>query len=129
MGVVVHGEVCQPGARVGVDHDLVSLETVDDNALAGHRVLVVVFVVLIKDRSHFLPIFPDAKQRLLVVVCGDMEHEEVLAAHRDTEDARVRIEATSNIAVNAVEREVLLATAVVCLAPGKFELNQRRHLL
>ena len=39
--VVVHGEVCEPGAGVRVDHDLVPADAVDHDALAGHRVLVV----------------------------------------------------------------------------------------
>ena len=46
VGVVVHGEVSQPGAGVGVDHDLVALLQVDDDGGASHRVLVVVLVVL-----------------------------------------------------------------------------------
>ena len=46
MGVVVHGEVSDPGAGVSVDDDLVTLFDVDDDGGAGHRVLVVVLVVL-----------------------------------------------------------------------------------
>ena len=85
--VVVHGEVCEPGAGVRVDHDLVPADAVDHDALAGHRVLVVVLVVLVEDGRHLLPVLPDAQQRLLVVVGGDMKHEEVLAANRDGENA------------------------------------------
>ena len=50
VGVVVHGEVGQPGAGVGVDDDLVALLQVDDDGRAGHRVLVVVLVVLLFGR-------------------------------------------------------------------------------
>lgn len=54
VGVVVHGEVCEPGAGVGVHHDLVPAVHVDDDVLAGHRVLVVVLVVLVEDRGDLL---------------------------------------------------------------------------
>ena len=46
VGVVVHGEVGEPSAGVGVDHDLVALLQVDDDGGAGHGVFVVVLVVL-----------------------------------------------------------------------------------
>ncbi len=54
MGVVVHGEVGQPGAGVGVHHDLVSAVDVDDDVLARHGVLVVVLMVLIEDGGNLL---------------------------------------------------------------------------
>ena len=116
--VVVHGEVSEPGAGVRVDHDLVPADAVDHNALAGHRVLVVVLVVLVEDGRHLLPVLPDAQQRLLVVVGGDMKHEEVLAANRDGENAGVRVKTAAHVAVDAVEGQVLLTAAVVGLAPA-----------
>ena len=116
--VVVHGEVCEPGAGVRVDHDLVPADAVDHDALAGHRVLVVVLVVLVEDGRHLLPVLPDAQQRLLVVVGGDVEHEEVLAANRDGENAGVRVKTAAHVAVDAVEGQVLLTAAVVGLAPA-----------
>ena len=54
VGVVVHGEVGQPGAGVGVHHDLVAAVDVDDDVLTGHGVLVVVLVVLVKDGRDLL---------------------------------------------------------------------------
>jgi hypothetical protein len=54
VGVVVHGEVSQPGAGVGVHHNLVAAVDVDDDVLAGHGVLVVVLVVLVKDGGNLL---------------------------------------------------------------------------
>ena len=42
--VVVHGEVCEPGAGVRVDHDLVPTDTVDHNTLTILFVSVFVFV-------------------------------------------------------------------------------------
>ena len=55
VGVVVHGEVCEPSAGVSVDDDLVALLEVDDDGGACHRVLVVVLVVLqrLKRKSKF----------------------------------------------------------------------------
>ena len=103
MCVVVHGEVGEPGAGVGVDHDLVPTDAIDHDALPSHRVLVVVLVVLVKDGSHLLAVLPDAQQRLLVVMGGDVEHKEVLAPDRDGEDARVGVEAAANVAVSPVE--------------------------
>ena len=117
MCVVVHGEVGQPGAGVGVDHDLVPADAVNHDALSGHRVLVVVLVVLVEDGRHLLPVLPDAQQRLLVVVGGDVEHKEVLAANGDSEDAGVWVKTAANVAMGSIEGQVLLAAAVVSLAP------------
>ena len=54
MGVVVHGEVGEPGAGVGVHHDLVTSLHVHDDVLASHAVLVVVLVVLVEDGGNLL---------------------------------------------------------------------------
>ena len=75
MGVVVHGEVGQPGAGVGVNHDLVSALNIDDDVLPGHRVLVVVLVVLVEDGGDLLTVLADGKESLLVVVGGNVELE------------------------------------------------------
>ena len=119
MGVVVHGEVGQPGAGVGVHHDLVSPLHVHDDVLAGHAVLVVVLVVLVEDGGDLLAVLPDGEQGLLVVVGGDVELEEVDPAHGAGEDAGVDIQAAANIAVSPVEGQVLLATAIVGLVSTK----------
>ena len=71
--VVVHGEVSQPGAGVGVHHDLVPALHVQDDVLPSHRVLVVVLVVLVKDGGDLLTVLADGQQSLLVVVGGDVE--------------------------------------------------------
>ena len=76
MCVVVHGEVSQPGAGVGVDHDLVPADAVDHDALPGHRVLVVVLVVLVEDGGNLLAVLADRKESLLVVVGGNVELDE-----------------------------------------------------
>ena len=46
MGVVVHGEIGQPGAGVGVHADLVALLQAQQDGGAGHGVLEVVLVIL-----------------------------------------------------------------------------------
>ena len=98
--------------------DLVAPLGVDDDGLSGHGVLVVVLVVLVEDGGDFLAVLPDAEQGLLVVVGGDVEHEEVLPTNGHSEDARVGVEAGPGVAMHAVEGEVLLAAAVVGLVPG-----------
>ena len=54
VSVVVHGEVSEPGAGVGVHHDLVSSLHVQDDVLSSHGVLVVVLVVLVEDGGNLL---------------------------------------------------------------------------
>ena len=54
VGVVVHGEVGQPGAGVGVHNDLVATVHADDDVLSGHGVLVVVLMVLVEDGGDLL---------------------------------------------------------------------------
>ena len=115
MGVVVHGEVCQPGAGVGVHHHLVPLHAVHDDGLAGHAVLVVVLVVLVEDGGDLLTIFSNGQQSLLIVVGGDVELEEVDPSHWTSEDPGVDVQTAAYVAVSAVESEVLLATTIVGL--------------
>ena len=138
VGVVVHGEVGEPGAGVGVNHDLVSALHIDDDVLPGHRVLVVVLVVLVEDGGNLLAVLADGKQSLLVVVGGNVELDErwksdnvlfiFVAFARDLEhvgsaagageDAGVNVEATAVVAVGALEGQVLLTATVVGLGPN-----------
>ena len=117
MGVVVHGEVGEPGAGVGVHHDLVSALHVDDDVLPSHRVLVVVLVVLVEDGGDLLTVLADGQQSLLVVVGGDVEEEEIDAGQGSGEDARVDVHPTACVARDPVKAEVLLSSPVVRLAP------------
>merc|ERR1719189_1497315 len=121
--VVVHGEVRQPGAGVGVHHDLVPALHVQDDVLPGHRVLVVVLVVLVEDGGDLLAVLPDGEQRLLVVVGGNVEHEEVGAASGAGEDTSVGVQTSTDVAVGPVEGEVLLTATVVGLASVGIEVN------
>merc|ERR1719189_1791269 len=59
--VVVHGEVRQPGAGVGVHHNLVPALHVQDNVLSGHAVLVVILMVLVENGGDLLSILADGQ--------------------------------------------------------------------
>merc|ERR1719474_905217 len=123
VGVVVHGEVGQPGAGVGVNHDLVSALNINDDVLAGHRVLVVVLVVLVEDGGNLLTVLADGKESLLVVVGGNVELEHVGSTAGAGEDAGVDVEAAAVVAVGALEGQVLLTATVVGLGPVGVEAD------
>ena len=72
-------------------------------------------MILVKDGGDLLAVLPDAEQRLLIIVGGDVELEEVDAAGGAGEDAGVDVQAAAHVAVGAVEGEMLLATAIVGL--------------
>merc|ERR1711934_666186 len=123
VGVVVHGEVGQPGAGVGVNHDLVSALHVNDDVLSGHGVLVVVLMVLVEDGGNLLTVLADGQESLLVVVGGNVELEHVGSAAGAGEDASVGVEAAAVVAVGALEGQVLLAATVVGLGPVGVEAD------
>merc|ERR1711909_101537 len=125
VGVVVHGEVGQPGAGVGVNHDLVSALHVNDDVLSGHGVLVVVLMVLVEDGGNLLTVLADGQQSLLVVVGGNVELEHVGSAAGAGEDAGVDVEAAAVVAVGALEGQVLLAATVVGLGPVGVEADAK----
>jgi len=54
VGVMVHWEVSQPCTGVGVHNNFISTVDIDYDVLAGHAVLVVVLMVLVKDGSNLL---------------------------------------------------------------------------
>merc|ERR1719342_1526359 len=70
MGVVVHGEVSQPGTSVGIHNNLISSLHIHDDVLACHAVLVV-------DGCNFFSVLADGQEGLLVVMCGNVELEHV----------------------------------------------------
>merc|ERR1711951_107250 len=123
VGVVVHGEVGEPGASVGANHDLVSALHIDDDVLPGHRVLVVVLVVLVEDGGNLFAVLADGKESLLVAVGGNVELEHVCSAAGAGEDAGVDVEATAVVAVGALEGQVLLTATVVGLGPVGVEAD------
>ena len=123
VSVVVHGEVGQPGAGVGVHNNLVAALNIDNNGLAGHGVLVVVLVVLVEDAGNLLAVLADGQQGLLVVMSGNVEHEQIATANGGGEDTGIGVESTTNVAVGAVEGQVLLTATVVGLASVGVEVD------
>ena len=56
VGVVVHGEVSQPGASVGVHADFIALFEVEQDGGSSHGVLMIIFMILIKNGSNLFTI-------------------------------------------------------------------------
>jgi len=106
VGVVVHREVGQPRAGVGVHHNLVTALHVNNDVLAGHGVLVVVLMVLVEDGGNLLTVLTDGQKGLLVVVGGNVELEHVGSAGGASEDAGVDVETATVVAVGALEGQV-----------------------
>ena len=107
MGVVIHGEVGQPGTGVSVYAHLIALFQVEQNSVAGHGILVVVLVVLVENGGHFFAVQADGQQGLLVVVGGHVEHEQVAAAQGASEDAGVGVHAASYVHAGALKSKVV----------------------
>ena len=103
LSVVVEPEVCQPGPGVGVDRHLVSTLHLHQDALVCHGVLVVVLVVLVEDGGDLLAVLPDGEERLLVVVGGDVEDEQVRPARRRSEDTGLGVHPAPAVAVAALK--------------------------
>ena len=80
-------------------------------------------MVLVEDAGNLLAVLADGQQRLLVVVGGNVEHEQVAAANGGGEDTGIGVKSTANIAVGAVEGQVLLAATVVGLASVGVEVD------
>ena len=122
VGVVVHGEVSQPGTSVGIHNNLISSLHIHDDVLACHAVLVVVLMVLVEDGCNFFSVLADGQEGLLVVMCGNVELEHVGATCGAGEDTGVCVKTSTNIAVGALEGEVLLAAAIVGLGSVGVEI-------
>ncbi len=58
---------------------------------------------LVEDGSNFLAVESDGEEGLLVVVGGDVEDEEIGAAHGCGEDAGVGVHASANVAAGALK--------------------------
>jgi len=122
VGVVVHGEVSQPGSSVGVDNNLISSLHIHDDVLSGHAVLVVILMVLVEDGCNFLSILADGQKCLLVVMGGNVELEHVGSSCGAGEDSGVSVKTTTDVAVCALEGEVLLAATIVGLGSVGIEI-------
>ena len=104
MGVVIHGEVGQPGTGVSVYAHLIALFQVEQNSVAGHGILVVVLVVLVENGGHFFAVQADGQQGLLVVVGGHVEDEEIAAAQGASEATGVGIHTAANVDAGALKK-------------------------
>merc|ERR1719427_958118 len=124
VGVVVHGEVSQPSTSVGIDNNLISSLDIHDDVLACHAVLVVVLMVLVEDGGNFFSILADGQEGL-VVVGGNVELEHVGATCWAGEDTSVSVKTSSNVAVGALEGEVLLTATIVGLGSVGIEINTK----
>merc|ERR1719430_292084 len=125
VGVVVHGEVSQPGTSVGINNNLISSLDIHDDVLACHAVLVVVLMVLVEDGGNFFSILADGQEGLLVVVGGNVELEHVGATCWAGEDSSVSVKTSTNVAVSALEGEVFLAATIVGLGSVGVEINTK----
>merc|ERR1712147_497116 len=80
---------------------------------------------LVKDGGDLLSVLPDTEQSLLVVMGGDVEHEEVGATSGAGEDASIHVQTTAIVAVGAIEGQVLLAATVIGLASVSVEVHSQ----
>jgi len=102
VGVVVHREVSQPCASVGIHADFIAPFEVEQDGGSSHGILVVVLVVLVEHGGYFFSIEADGEQGFLVVVSGDVEDKQVAATHRSVEDTSIGIHATANVDASAL---------------------------
>ena len=85
LSEVVRLPVRGPGVGVEVDRHPVPLRQLRYHHLAGHRVGVVVVVVLVVDARQLLSVPSDGKKNLLLVLRADRNGEEVVAGQGDSE--------------------------------------------
>merc|ERR1712115_292563 len=104
---------------------IISSLHIKDDVLSSHGVLVVVLVVLVKDGGDLLSVLPDGQEGLLVVMGGNVEHEEVGATSGACEDTGVNVKTTSNIAVGTIECQVLLTATIISFASVGIEVNTK----
>ena len=77
--------VSRPRVGVEVDRHLVPRPQLRDHHLAGHRVGVVVVVVLVVDARQLLSVPSDGEKNLLLVLGADGDGEEVVAGDGNSE--------------------------------------------
>ena len=103
MGVVIHGEIGQPGTGVSVNAHLIALLQVEQNGVAGHGILVVVLMVLIENGSDFFAVQADRQQSFLVIMSGHMEGKQIATTQGASEDTGVGVHAATNVDAGALE--------------------------
>merc|ERR1712158_140117 len=82
-------------------------------------------MVLVEDGGNFFSILADGQEGLLVVVGGNVELEHVGATSWAGEDSSVSVKTSTNVAVSALEGEVLLAATIVGLGSVGVEINTK----
>ena len=85
LGEVVRPPVRRPGVGVEVDRHLVPRHQLRYHHLAGHRVGVVVVVVLVVDARQLLSVPSDGEKNLLLVLRADRDGEEIIAGDGNSE--------------------------------------------
>merc|ERR1719400_1196708 len=123
VGVVVHGEVGQPGAGIGVHADLITLFELEQDGGASHGVLVVVLMVLVEDGGYLFSVEADGEQSFLVIMGGNVENKHVAAAHGCVENTSVGIHATTNVGACAIESKIFFTTTIVGFCAVGIEVN------
>ena len=103
MGVVIHGEIGQPGTGVSVNAHLIALLQVEQNGVAGHGILVVVLMVLIENGSDFFAVQADGQQSFLVVMSGHVEGEQIATTQGASEDTGVGVHAATHVDASALK--------------------------
>ena len=78
--------VSRPRVGVEVDRHLVPRPQLRDHHLAGHRVGVVVVVVLVEDARQLLSVPSDGEKNLLLVLRTDRDGEKIIAGDGNSED-------------------------------------------
>ena len=85
LSEVVRLPVRGPGVGVEVDGHPVPPHQLRYHHLAGHRVGVVVVVVLVEDTRQLLSVPSDGEKNLLLVLRADRDGEEIVAGHGNCE--------------------------------------------
>ena len=78
--------VSRPRVGVEVDRHLVPRPQLRDHHLAGHRVGVVVVVVLVEVTRQLLSVLSDGEKNLLLVLRTDRDGEKIIAGDWNSED-------------------------------------------
>merc|ERR1719186_1780841 len=88
-------------------------------------VLVVVLMVLVEDGGNLFSVLANGQKCLFVVMGCDVELEHVGASSGAGEDTSVSVKTTTNVAVGALEGEVLLTTTIIGLGSVGIEIYSK----
>ena len=105
----------------------ITLIELHDERGSGHRVLVVIDMVLIKKTRHFNPVSSQRQQRLLQVVRAHVQRDDVGARNWSCENSGLWVHAAALIDGALAEREVLLSAVQVGFVADRVEVDARRE--